>query len=267
MRYSAVAGLFIKTYFKRELEYRQSFILRYLVQIISRSVELLGIWILLNKFQQINGWTFHEVMVLFGMNLFSYGFAGLLLHGPMAELERLVQQGTFDAILVMPMNPLLHLIARHFNAVFLGHILLSFVIMGYAFYHLDVTWSLLSVGWFAIVMLGATLIQGSILLAAGTSSFWFVKSRALLNTAIYGVRGFITYPISIYDRWIQIVLTLFIPFAFVNFYPAEHFLGKAGSSIFPAFFQLGTPLVGVLLFFAAYQYWKFATNNYQSTGS
>ena len=263
----ALAGLFVKTYFKRELEYRQSFILRYVIQVISRCVELLGIWILLSKFDQIYGWSYHEVMLLFGRNLFSYGLAGLLLHGPMAELERLIQQGTFDAILVMPLNPLLHLVARHFNAVFLGHIMLSFVILGVSINALEIKWTLLSMGWFACVMLGASLVQGAILLAAGTTSFWLVKSRSLLNTAIYGVRGFITYPISIYDRWVQVVLTLLVPFAFVNFFPAEFFLGKAESSIFPAYFQLGTPLVGMILFSLAYRLWSYAINHYHSTGS
>jgi len=265
--YSTLAGLFIKIYFKSQLEYRQAFIMRYVIQLISRGVELLGIWILLSKFEQIHGWTFYEVMFLFGMNLLSYGLAGLLLYGPILHLESLIQKGDFDSLLVMPINPLFHLVARYFNGVFLGHILLGLLILGISAHALHIEWNLPKASWFAVVTIGAGLIQGAIMLAAGTTSFWLVKSRALVNTAIHGVRGFIVYPISIYDLWIQVFLTLVLPFAFVSFFPAENFLGKAESSIFPAFFQWGTPLVGLTLFLLAYRLWSYGVDHYQSTGS
>lgn len=265
--YATLAGLFFKVYFKAQLEYRQAFIMRYVVQLISRSVELLGIWILLNKFEHINGWTFHEVMFLFGMNLLSYGLAGVIFFGPMLELERLVRTGELDALLIAPLNPLFHLVGRYFSSVFFGHILLGLLILGISVFSLDVRLGVGQIFWFAVVTLGAALLQGAIMLAAGTVSFWLVKSRTLVNTVIHGVRGFIVYPISIYDNWIQVVLTLFLPFAFVSFFPAEYFLNKPGSSIFPAYFQWGTPLVGLVLFLLAYRVWSYGVDGYQSTGS
>jgi ABC-2 type transport system permease protein len=262
-----LAALFVEIYFKSRMEYRQAFFMGYVVQWISRGVEVLGIWILLSRFDHIHGWSFTEVLFLYGLNMLSYGLAGVLLFGPVQQLEGLVQNGTFDSLLVMPVNPLFHLVARYFNAVFLGHILLGLVILGFAGHRLGVGWSLSGAFFFAAVALGAALIQGAIMLAAGTTSFWFVKSRALVNTAVHGVRRFITYPISIYDRWIQVFLTLILPFAFVSFFPAENFLGKEESSIFPAFFQWGTPIVGVVLFFLAYRLWVYGLDHYQSTGS
>ncbi|MEO1088650.1 MAG: ABC-2 family transporter protein, partial [Acidobacteriota bacterium] len=88
-----------------------------------------------------------------------------------------------------------------------------------------------------------------------------------VNTVVHGVRSFIVYPISIYDNWIQVLLTLVLPFAFVSFFPAEHFLGKPESSIFPAVFQFGTPLVGLIFFLLAYRLWSSGVDGYQSTGS
>ena len=64
-----------------------------------------------------------------------------------------------------------------------------------------------------------------------------------------------------------VVLTLILPFAFVSFFPAEYFLGKPESSIFPTFFQWGTPLVGLILFLLAYRLWSYGVDGYQSTGS
>ncbi len=265
--YATLAGLFVKVHFKSQLEYRQAFIMRFVVQLISRSVELLGIWILLNKFEHINGWTFYEVMFLFSMNLISYGLAGIVFFGPMHDLERLVRTGELDSLLIAPLNPLFHLVGRYFSSVFFGHILLGLVILGISVLNLDIGLGAGQIFWFAVVILGAGLLQGAIMLAAGTVSFWLVKSRALVNTVVHGVRSFIVYPISIYDNWIQVVLTLVLPFAFVSFFPAEHFLSKPESSIFPAFFQWGTPLVGMILFLLAYRLWTYGVDGYQSTGS
>ena len=265
--HAKLARLFVKIYFKSRMEYRQAFIMGYVIQLVSRSAELLGIWILLSKFEEIHGWTFYEVMFLFAMNMLSYGLAGVVLFGPVLRLEGLVQRGDFDSLLVMPVNPLFHLIVRYFNATFLGHIVLGLVILGISTRALELTLHPLGLLWFVVVVVGATLIQGAIMLAAGTTSFWFVKSRALVNTAVHGVRGFIVYPLSIYDRWIQIMLTLVLPFAFVSFFPAENFLGKEEGSIFPAYFQWGTPLVGLTLFLLAYRLWSYGVDHYQSTGS
>ncbi|MEO1365767.1 MAG: ABC-2 family transporter protein [Acidobacteriota bacterium] len=265
--YATLAGLFVKVHFKAQLEYRQAFIMRYVVQLISRGVELLGIWILLTKFEHINGWTFYEVMFLFGLNLLSYGLAGVVFFGPMLDLERLVRTGELDSLLIAPLDTLFHLVGRYFSSVFFGHILLGSTILGLAIFHLDLRVGPGSVLFFAAVVLGAALLQGAVMLAAGSVSFWLVKSRALVNTVVHGVRSFIVYPISIYDNWVQVVLTLVLPFAFVSFFPAEHFLDKPGSSIFPAVFQWGTPLVGAVFFLLAYRLWCLGVDGYQSTGS
>lgn len=266
-KHARLAGLFLKVHFQSQLEYRQAFIMRFVVQLISRSVELLGIWILLNKFEHINGWTFYEIMFLFAMNLLSYGLAGVIFFGPMLDLERLVRTGELDSLLIAPLNPLFHLVGRYFSSVFFGHILLGLLILGISLRHLDIALSLGQILWFTVVVFGAAFLQGAIMLAAGTVSFWVVKSRALVNTVVHGVRSFIVYPISIYDNWIQVVLTLILPFAFVSFFPAEYFLSKPESSIFPDFFQWGTPLVGLTLFLAAYRLWSHGIDGYQSTGS
>ena len=89
----------------------------------------------------------------------------------------------------------------------------------------------------------------------------------MVLTAIYGVRRFIEYPITIYDRWLQLFLTVVIPYAFVSFYPAQHFLDKDGQALFHPALQYGTPLVGIFMFALACGFWRFGVNHYQSTGS
>lgn len=256
----------IGTVVKSQMEYRYSFFMRYVVQIFGRAIEFLSIWIVLNRFRQIQEWSYFEIMFLYTLNLFSWGLANLFV-GPMDRLEEMVQQGTFDSLLVYPLNPLLHLVARDFRPIFFGHLVLGGIVFAVCFSQLSIEWTVFKLVWFVLVIVGATLIQATIIIVTCTMSFWFVKSQALMTTAIYGVRSFIEYPLTIYDKWLQVVLTFLVPYAFVSFYPAQYFLDKAGESVFHPAFQYGTPAVGVVLFLLAYRFWGFGVNRYQSTGS
>lgn len=249
------------------MEYRYSFFMQLLIQIFSHLINYLGIWVLLSRFHRVQDWSYFEVMFLYNLNLCSYGLAGFFLWSPMRQLGRMVQQGTFDGILVYPLNSLLHLAARHFNAAFLGHLALSGVIFTVCLGKLSIDWTIAKVAWFILVILGATLIQASVMIVSGTMSFWIIKSTALVDVAVYAGRSFINYPITVYDKWVQVVLTFLLPYAFVSFFPAQYFLNKTEEATFHSLFQFGTPLVGIVTFLLACRLWNLGINHYQSTGS
>jgi ABC-2 type transport system permease protein len=249
------------------MEYRYAFWMRYVVQNFSRAIELLTLWVILNQFRQIQGWEYYEIVFLYTLNLLSFGLGNFFVLIPMRRLEGMVQLGTFDNLLVYPLNPLLHLIARNFSTIFIGHLALGGILLVICFGQLSINWTIAKFAWFALVVIGAALIQASITMIAGTMAFWFVKSQALINTLLYSVKRFVEYPITIYDTWLQVVLTFLIPYAFVNFYPAQGFLSKTGESVFHPIFQYGTPVVGIMLSLLAYRLWCLGINHYESTGS
>lgn len=266
MKAIALYRRFIVVHLKTMMEYRFTFFMDMFIQVFTYVISYLGIWIILNRFHSINGWGFYEVMFLYNLNLFSYGVSGLFFWSPMLGLGGMVQSGTFDNILIRPMNPFLHLISRKFMHHFLGHLFLGTIVFIICFKNLSIEWTISKVLWFSIVMLGAVLIQSSLMIIAGTVSFWFVKSSSLVETTIYGLRRFLDYPISIYDKWVQVVLTFVIPYGFVNFYPARLFLNKTDGLFHPSF-GYGAPVVGLALFLLAYRFWCFGIKHYQSTGS
>jgi ABC-2 type transport system permease protein len=105
------------------------------------------------------------------------------------------------------------------------------------------------------------------MIIAGSISFWFIRSNAIVDTLIHGVRRFLYYPIKILDKWIQILITFIIPYAFVDLYPSLFILGEKKEVLFNSLFQYGTPFVGILLSFFAYLIWKLGIKKYNSTGS
>ena len=104
-------------------------------------------------------------------------------------------------------------------------------------------------------------------LTVGTLNFWIVRTYSIFYALTWNFRNFINYPISIYGKFIQVLLTFVIPFAFINFYPVKYFLDKKGDTLFHPILQYGTPIVGIVLFLLAYKFWTMGVNRYESTGS
>lgn len=252
---------------KTRLEYKYSFVMSQFIALFTYSITYLGIWVIFNKFDTMNGWSYYEVMFLYSLNLLSYGFSGLFLWVPMKMLGEMVQQGSFDSILIRPLNPFFHMIVKVFNTAFFGNIVLAGIFLGISINKLGMTWSAMTILWFVIFIFGAFLIQCAMFIFGGSLSFWFVNSSEFVNTFIYGVRRFIDYPINLYDTFITVILTFIIPYGFVNFYPAVFFLNKSGDTPFHPILQYGTPLIGLLLFLLAYKIWTIGIKHYESTGS
>lgn len=257
---------FIVIHMKTMIEYRFAFFLDIFIWTFFYGMEYLGIWIILNKFHSIGDWTFYEVIFLYNINLVSYALSGLFFQQPAIYLSRMVQRGDFDSVLTKPVKPFLLLFFREINHAYFGHVVLCIIIFGICFKNLPIEWSLIQVLWFIVVISGGVLIQTSIMMITGTISFWVIKT-SVVTTIIYSFRSFIEYPISIYDKWVQIVLTFVIPYAFVNFYPAQYFLGKRGETLFHPSFMYGTPVLGIFLFTCALVFWNYGIKHYRSTGS
>ncbi len=255
------------TYLKSMLEYRPAFITDIFSNLIFYLVTYLGIWILLDRFQMIQGWTLYEVVLLFNLNMFSYALSGFIFRMPMLGLEDMVRQGEFDIVLVRPVNALLYTILGRPDHAYFAHWTLGTIVFAICFANLDIQWTVVKVVFLLFAIMGAALIQSAMYLTIGTLSFWIIRTQSVFGALMWNFRNFINYPISIYDKFIQVLLTFVIPYAFVNFYPAQYFLDRQGESLFHPILQFGTPVVGIVLFLLAYKFWTIGIDRYESTGS
>ena len=266
MGFLQLAVRYLIAHFKSQIEYRFTFVMGMFSNIIIYSTTYLGIWIILNRFQVIQGWTFYEVMLLFNLNLLAFGLSSFFLMRPMRMLETMIQEGSFDLILVKPLNPFLHMPIRRYTHAYLGHIMLASIMLSISFSNLDIHWTLIKVVFLGLDLIGAALIISAIYVATGVLSFWIVKAGFIMDTFIYSMRDAVNYPISIYGKAITILLTFGIPYAFISFYPAQYLLDGKGETLFHPVLQYGTPVVGIVMFLLAYKFWTIGANRYESTG-
>lgn len=252
---------------KTQIEYRFAFALEMFTNSFMYALSYLGIWILLDRFQVIEGWTFWEVMLLFNLNLLAFGLSSLIFRAPMEEVERLIQYGTFDSVLVRPLNPLLYILSRGFHHVYIPHVVLSVPVLVITFTNLNIHWTGAKAVFLALDLAGAVLIISAVYVASSALCFWVIRAGAVKNTVIYSIREAVNYPITIYGKGISAVLTFGIPYAFISFLPAQYLLDGKGETLFHPALQYGTPVVGIVMFFFAYRFWKRGVDRYESTGS
>jgi len=104
------------------------------------------------------------------------------------------------------------------------------------------------------------LIIGAIEVIFSISSFWTYKSNEIIWT-FYRVYTFTEYPIDIYNKFIKILITLVLPFAFVAYYPTMDYLGLNPYMIY------WSPFVAIILWVIAIKLWNLALKKYRSTGT
>ncbi|GAA3404457.1 ABC transporter permease [Paenibacillus hodogayensis] len=262
----ALYAAFVRLKMKAMLEYRGAFFLQGICQAASYMAEFVVLWIVISQFQTINGWLPYEVLFLYALNLLSYSIAGSFVYSTAFQLPSMVQSGSFDEVLTKPMNPLLYMIGHRFAYQYASHIAVSIFILVLCYQRLDLTFTWVSACYLVLVVAGGAMIQASAFLYTSVPVFWMVQNQAI-SGFVFDLRGFIRYPISIYHAGVQVVLTLVLPYAFVNFYPAQYFLGKSDFLFFHPVFQYLTPVVGLVLLIGAYGFWQLGIRHYKSTGS
>ncbi len=266
----ALIKLFMKgyaNYLKSLFEYRPAFFTDMLTNIIGYSAMYFGLWVLMDKFKLIQGWTMWEVLLIYNMILVSYGLCSFFFRTPMfSDIENLLRTGRFDIVLIRPMNALLYTMLGRPTIAYFGHLLVGIIVFGMCFSNLNIEWSFLKVLFLILTIVGAALIYAAMYLITGTLSFWIVRMDTVLET--FMISGdFIHYPVNIYAKFIQFILTFVLPYAFVNYYPAHYLLDKSGDALFHPVLQYLTPVVGIVMFILAYRFWKIGVNRYESTGS
>ncbi len=261
---------FIKMFLKVKFEYKVAFFFELISNAITIIVMYLGFWLIFDKFKFITGWNYYEIVFIYSINILCVAISGMVIFSPMMSIFNLVRQGSFDSMLIRPIDPLLHLIFKNFSYTYIPWLIPVPFALYSCFVHLDIQLTLTKILLFSFLFLGGLLINIGLLISAGALSFWLIDSGFLVSILCMhnnSIRSFCDFPITIYSKWIQVILTFVIPYAFTNFYPSLYFLNRRDIFLFHPYFQFGTPIVGIIVFGISLLIWKKGLSRYQSTGS
>lgn len=249
---------------KERMEYRAAFLLGLVAQVIGYGAGFMVLWLTLQRFDVIGGWGWPEIAFLYSLQILTYALGSAFAYSPMIELEKSVQQGNFDQVLIRPLDPFMTLAAQMFNVGYLSHVLLSVTILIWSLTQVDVDWTAPLALYFAMSVVSGSFVVAAIFTFIGSWSLTIVRTDAIFNL-MYSTYDFVRYPITIFGTTIQIFLTAVIPVALTNFYPAAVILGK-DTGVFPSEFGWFAPLLGPALMYLAYKRFNTSINKYQGAG-
>lgn len=258
--------MYIRIFFKARSEYKVSFITGIFSNFYSYLISFFSFWVIVNRFENIDGWKFEDVSMLYGLNLFSYAAAGVLVWYSIYHLEHEITSGRLDLYLTRPMNVLGQLICSRFGETFLGQIIVSglFLVNTLKFYKESLSLGLII--YFIFALIGSVALQTGAMIIIGSLSFWTMRSMQIGSVFYYQLRNLTHYPLSIYPGWIKAMLTFIVPWAFINYYPSLIILQKSNSLFDQAMGYLA-PLIGVLVLGIAVVVFNKGIENYTSSGS
>jgi len=252
---------------KSWFQYKVDAVLRSVAVFLRESTGIIVIYFTLRKFDQLNGWNIYEMFFLFSFLFVTYGIMIIFFTG-LRDFSYLVRSGNFDRFLLRPRGILYQLIfcdADWFAAIGQGG--LGIVLFIISANRVGITWNLYNVLYMAAAILGGVLIQGAIFLILATLNIYLLETNSIKELFYWNMRKFAGYPISIFSKSIQVIMIYMVPFAFVNYFPAQFYLRKSDSIYYPEIFMHISPLVGIVLFTLAYIFWRYSLRYYKSSGN
>lgn len=251
---------FLKASLKEMLIYRLDCIVGMISQIVTQLVEIIFIWIVFQNTETLAGWNFKQILLLYGVTLLSIGISDFCFDALYDIGPKYIKNGEFDKILLRPVHPLISIIGSSKEFTALGYFALGLFLTISMLIQLAIPitiFLILKILCFSI--LGAAII-GAINTIFSIASFWTYRSNEVI-WSFYRIYTFAQYPLDIYNKFIKILITGILPFAFVAYYPSMNYLGMSSNMIYLV------PIIMIILWFIAIKTWNLALNKYRSTGT
>lgn len=249
------------------MQYRVDTVVATLAVFVRESTNIIVIYLALLKFDKINGWNVNEMLFLFSILFLTYALV-VSLFADLRDFSSMIREGRFDRLVVRPRGLLFQLILNNADLMAsAGHGTLGIVLFLFSAGRVGIQWDVLTILYYVGAIIGGVLIQGGMFIFFSALSFYFVETNSIREIFYWNMRKFAGYPISIYSKLIQGLMIYVVPFAFVNYFPAQYLLRKEDMENYNEMYMYMAPVVGVVIYIAAYVFWRISVKRYKSTGN
>lgn len=255
--------LYIKTlkmHIKSTLEYKVSFIISFISQILVFFSYYFIILSLFSKFGNIKGFTLYEVLLCFSIIQFGYAFCETFARG-IDQFDKLIIKGDFDRLLIRPQNILIQVLCYDLDLVKISRLIQAIIVFVIALVNLNIDWTILKVAALMLMVLSSIVIFFGIFLLAASFCFFTIQGLEVRNLFTDGGKHMAQYPIGVFNKGFIIFFTIIIPYAFVNYYPLLYVLGKSNN-----IFYMLSPLIVFIYLIPCFIIFNIGSKRYQSVG-
>ncbi len=246
---------------KGKMSYRADFIISNIGMILTNMAGFMAFWIIFQNFPSINGWTFHQMLYMYGFSLMALTPVQCLFDNNW-QLRMNVYTGDFIKYCFRPINVFFYYISEVFDMKGLGQLAFGTVTVVYAWHHLRLPVTVGILLLFVFELIFASLFMIALMNIAAATNFWLMGSTFIMIFA-FNFKDYARYPITIFGPVFRFIFTFIIPIAFLAYYPCMPFLRQEAIPLL----TYTLPLFGIVFFYISYKVWMKGARGYSGTGS
>ncbi|KRF04386.1 transporter [Nocardioides sp. Soil777] len=258
--YGQIAWLWIRAAW----QYPTSFVLLAVGNGLITGLDFVGLWIMFAHLDDLAGFTLQEVALLYGAGSLALGIADTAI-GSVERIGTYVRTGRLDQMMTKPVPLLVQVCADQFTLRRLGRITQASIVFGWACTYVE--WMPLRVLVAVSMVLSGAAIFFGLFVGFSCIQFWTTDATEFANAFTYGGATVTQYPLTIFNREVVVALTLVVPVAFANWYPALYILGREDPFGMPEWLQFSSPIAALVTVVLALLVWRTGVRHYTSTGS
>lgn len=214
----------VATAIARALAYRLNFLLSMLISLGFNVLFPLVTILIYSSGAGFPGWDFYEVLLIQSVYTLSLGLASIMFSGVLWTTMQHIREGSFEVVLLKPLDPLFFLVASNFDPGSAGLVLGGGIMFWVSLANAGPV-PLSSIPLFLLLFAaGFAVMAGMQMIMAATSFKWVGNSR--IPEIFDSVMTFGKYPINIFPPIIKGISTFLIPVGMIGFFPASALLGR-----------------------------------------
>lgn len=254
--------IFMAQEFKRMMEYKGDFVVGIIGFFLVQLSNLMFLWIVFTQIPNLAGWSIYEVVFIYGLSLIPKGIDHFFFDNLWSIGFFIVRKGDFDKYLTRPINTLFHVLVEKIQIDALGELVMGIALVCVSAPGIEAEWSTFRIIAMIFMIPFVTLIFTGVKTITSSVAFW-TKRSGNITFLFYTFSDFARYPATVYNRFVQNVITYIIPFALTSYYPALYII-KGENPLF----NLGMPvLAAVVLMGIGIFVWHKGIRAYESAGS
>lgn len=196
----------------KAMDNRMSFIGQVVGMMLNNGIMILQWIVLFSIKNNIGGYDFNDVLLLWGLAASTYGVAHAFFDNSF-RLSKLIMEGKLDAFLVQPKDALIYIVTSTMSISAIGDILYGFVLLIILKSNLF-TWIL-----FTLFTITGGIILASFAIIFNSLTFWIKNSEDIADVIHNATVSLATYPDGIFNEKIKWLFFTIIPVGFSNYIP------------------------------------------------
>lgn len=220
VRHLTLAWHYVRLAIMHEVQYRINFFLQIIEALIALGTALVVLALVYAHTDQLGGWYRAELQALLGVFTIMTAVLRMSIQPNIERLIGDIQQGSFDFVLVKPIDAQWQVSIRELRIWQSVDVLAGAVVLGNALWQLGqrVTWGHAAL--FGITLINGMLIIYAVWMLISCIAFWVIRIDNIFelfdNIASAG-----RLPTDVYPTWVRIILTYIVPVAFAVTVPAK----------------------------------------------